>query len=1789
MQKFKQIIFLYLSVTVFTISCIETNLTSSTQSPISSAMFIVDEIKGDLNISKQNKQDALPKTFTLKLHACIRARLRNQPLPFTDYAITHKIENFNEYKKSGKSFIEIKASSNLKTKTGKEIIRIKTDGRGCLNWTEEFDYAYYNQSQWIVIDRYIQGLSNGWPGITGKIPIAINPWLQLDRYKSLQVVDYREKYGHKEHSTLKNNVFLNGQVFLQKQKEKEKQNKVNIIIDKLNFYMDNQISKEGKRIIKAHISAKVNYTIRDIFGGQKDNQINTGEFTIQPMLFVEAIKALPKEQTKDNIIKQYLIMNETDNNLTVQTEFKNNYLTSETFTWTIPSISQILNVSLYIKVIPKGSTEERINPFEGIYSFGTIDEIINTPELKLNSYLAKRHYKKVDRSNFNIKNNTNKTKIDNFKQTAKSITTIECLKKLSQEKNLNIDVINCISQTKPNDTMDSFNPSGWVIDPLKINYIALQKENWLSRTVSTTIKTIIRDPFLKKTIDSHSIKIKITDLTTGEEENIEKVTENNGEVSFNTSTIQYWYKKQRYFLKIIHFTTDSKELDVKKIIAINPWDYGWTHGFEVNQVEDIRTTCLKSKDNFTQVINLLSARPKKMTKINANHIPLIKELFCYIANPQTAKQEQEQEQIKKWNNVFQVFRNVFHRIYNKIFALNDSNKKSNEQTNDKNNLEIQLENAFKKKFVSVEDIPAGRSYIHLFRSINKYPTLLIDSSLNRSVFYNLRIKLTPRVVRMDSLNKGQQDKGPLRDGVYVLQMALLKNEQERENGMTSGAMKQTEYSLVQSGDHNISHTTALHNCPSQNNSSDSQLHSSNCITKKDFLIPPFNIPVITRDGVIRTDIHLPIARANLIFANSKNTLVFRILPADPNLIKCTNNTSGVKCANNKNFDMGYDWKNSLPIIRPVDKKYYDMIFYTYKTPFIPSEWNNWNIAREMGTTFSDLEKLYDELTAQANTLKNQIDNREKQKDQLPDEEENTNLYNPKSPMASSMTLASDKNFTTENLQTLKGIHEEFNQKNKDDKIVETNIFDVSQENHTESDKMNNPHNETICPHVSIAGENYPVLPKDSDKCACLSSLDSEQPIPESARCAQQREEQNTDLSNQHIAHFAASNALCMIPINSSSNAKHCGNFDSPKKIEQDFMQSLNKQIQIINTIVKDIHSPYKNMFSLSADISGNLPSANEIPTNELEKTLIYNQTSSKDFKNKLSSLPELPQHLTTKHLENIIHSGINKDTLDLNQIAFMHALCGFWFEKFYTKEYTHTELLADALKKTVRKTFYYKLQGINPLPDDNTLKEDNISNKNINLAMEELKKKYTNHLNTMQLNGYIDDVHNWVNGHAEYGFDSNFYQQLNQRLQKMSEKSHISHIPSWSENKNDKTFHLSYYLKEAQIMQSMGNGFSEPLFTDKHPVRKCINNPSHFFGFEKKIISGQIGSGILYEKGDLFKLNVTKDFMINTQRDQGANQDASTSLGSNLNLIALPLMFFGSALVSWNPILRFIPFLTKIKPKGLTNFIGKHPYSSIVTASGLTTILAAPSASWNYRSYEGTGKRKMLSYRVSQGVELIVDHAKVKIPLKKYHECLVVRPRFSAFEPYNDKYEHIWTNTNKVVRSMYQSIGMLLCTEGKNHSITEDYYFIYPNYPINSLTIDTKNYRNKPFTISLRGQNEYNKFISDLSCWITNDNETSLKNNAHCRDTNIPFHYLFTKKIEIAQQLRAGFEAPKLFHHTQISPGVYSPTPPIEDKDIRADSTDSIYPNGIINWMTEWSLMDADIEKFIRGKPPDND
>ena len=585
--------------------------------------------------------------------------------------------------------------------------------------------------------------------------------------------------------------------------------------------------------------------------------------------------------------------------------------------------------------------------------------------------------------------------------------------------------------------------------------------------------------------------------------------------------------------------------------------------------------------------------------------------------------------------------------------------------------------------------------------------------------------------------------------------------------------------------------------------------------------------------------------------------------------------------------------------------------------------------------------------------------------------------------------------------------------------------------------------------------------------------------------------------------------------------------------------------------------------------------------------------------NKIKHLPDLPL-LNINDLENIILSGIDDNTIrDEKTGAFLHALCGFWFENFFSNKYTNEELLLEGLRNIVKQSFYYQIRGVSELPHE----DDNILMQNFKAGLEEMKQNYDEYLSDQKAKGHIDELHKWVNNEKEYGFDSPFDRKLRNTFQTISNNTPLSGIrPSWVDqsdtieknhfNSQDYLYEATDAIKKRRLRASLHTLRYE---SDNHPFRKCIMNPSHFFGFEKKIIIGKVNNSMKYglankSGGEITTLNISEAFLMNTQRDQGANQQFE--LGSTLTLLSLPFLAYGL-------IGGLIPSIWRIASLGrsalktpvlkgsLKTMLNQSPapgrHLLLPAVSGTALAFSGIIGGYSYRTYEGTGKRRWISVQVIETAELLAEHTPILVGLEKYHECLVIRPRFSAFESHTDKYDHIWAEENQVLRSIYEKTGILLCTQGKkeNHYIQEDYYYIYPNYAINGITIDPKNHRNKPFTISLRGTKEYQRFLHNLSCHVSETTEP-LENNMDCQDTRGEYENLFLKNIEFARNLRQGFDTPKMFHLTSDAPGVHSPYKEPEDRKPRVN-TNAVHD--IINWFTGFQFMDIDLEKIVRKEP----
>ena len=176
----------------------------------SQAPFIVSQVEKSPNkdaISITHGTDGLAKTFTLNLKTCLRDYIRqDNPIQNISFII--------EYYKS--------SADRKNNKLSKETA--VSDTQGCIQWQEEYDYKYTVKPLWIGLERTIKKEKGAYTG-SETIPMAINPWLsERDRKSGLPyILDIRPEYSRGDRILRETqNYEKDGLNYLSETKEEEK-------------------------------------------------------------------------------------------------------------------------------------------------------------------------------------------------------------------------------------------------------------------------------------------------------------------------------------------------------------------------------------------------------------------------------------------------------------------------------------------------------------------------------------------------------------------------------------------------------------------------------------------------------------------------------------------------------------------------------------------------------------------------------------------------------------------------------------------------------------------------------------------------------------------------------------------------------------------------------------------------------------------------------------------------------------------------------------------------------------------------------------------------------------------------------------------------------------------------------------------------------------------------------------------------------------------------------------------------------------------------------------------------------------------------------------------------------------------------------------------------------------------------------------------------------------------------------------------------------------------------------
>ncbi len=492
-------------------------------------------------------------------------------------------------------------------------------------------------------------------------------------------------------------------------------------------------------------------------------------------------------------------------------------------------------------------------------------------------------------------------------------------------------------------------------------------------------------------------------------------------------------------------------------------------------------------------------------------------------------------------------------------------------------------------------------------------------------------------------------------------------------------------------------------------------------------------------------------------------------------------------------------------------------------------------------------------------------------------------------------------------------------------------------------------------------------------------------------------------------------------------------------------------------------------------------------------------------------LPEMSQTWLTRVLENGVHSG-NMQTPEV--MTFFHALCGFWFDKFYAK-YLEPEQLRTIYLKHIEHFRYYK--GVLDY-----LSESHGS-----------EKQYEDLYQAMQKYSLLPmDKNHLVQGYKSH--PSPFF------MRNKTEKSFIGFFERiFSSNASEEERQLNPTTVTRALYDSLQsalrdaiyvNGFSsigsiaapsqhifdQALLSYRHPFFKCLGNPFEFFHIEKKIIVGDIGSDysdLKYEYGLTKSYNVQRSFDYAYSAQWSMSRSFSAKLGAGVG-------FFGG-------MERFINPLNVVNP--------------VLAFSGVRL-----DSDWSTSRSDADSNRRQHSLRFSdESMYLQLNHSVISIRLKNFRHCLVLRAKNLAFDKYKD--HEVWRKDlaeNFVYQIPYIKSGLMICSkdikddEIKNpFYITEDYFYMYQLIPGDRGQFQNPlSFRNRPFVMSIRGITEMEKLGFLLHAFV----ETDKKEGVEDYNPYTPMTNTYNSVPRPADGIRKMIQQVKVWDKTGFYPGVYN-------------------------------------------------
>ncbi len=473
------------------------------------ATFFVTEAKGDALAAKLNKDYSIPQSKTFNFTACIKDHAQSKPLighPF-------RIGPINK--------------------------EVKSDEKGCLNWSEEVSFNFFSEPKYLDWKRQITatGLHKG----TRIVRFAINPWSDND--KSPAVVNLETVTPPQLVSD-----FEKIQETLQGSSAGAHVSKNSLWVNDMRIQSNEQKFTQNGVVLNLELMAIPQLQVSTINGEKILRPLTQGRFKAKIYLIHTLV-----EDNKEvhRILSQSIPQTAAihGGNLFIKSLIK---LTS------IPTRGQLV-LGLDISAEDNNAN---IGNFQGIYMMGDYDQLKSSGFLRLMSVVTE----------------SNEFKISNF-------INSKLEDKLS-ENSLNKD-----AYVKPRIE----------IAPLEFKYIRVGKETTSEREIIYNVKACIKNGLEQKTTRGYTFNVQgfrqnVRQNDSDAIKTTKITTDNSSCINWDEAMTFKYYECQKYIKGFIEIENKDLALKQKIEVAINPWESWGTFARDLRYVdsqERLLTDCKK--------------------------------------------------------------------------------------------------------------------------------------------------------------------------------------------------------------------------------------------------------------------------------------------------------------------------------------------------------------------------------------------------------------------------------------------------------------------------------------------------------------------------------------------------------------------------------------------------------------------------------------------------------------------------------------------------------------------------------------------------------------------------------------------------------------------------------------------------------------------------------------------------------------------------------------------------------------------------------------------------------------------------------------------------------------------------------------------------------------------------------------------------------------------------------------------------------------------------------------------